>query len=111
MTNLIEVPGPGQANGRGADRVAAVLNAQRAAESWAARRTLSARSVIGVSAAMAYMFAVQSGCATSGARLVLASWVVAFGALLACAVAELRARRRVDALLVEAGGRRVRVAK
>ena len=111
MTNLIQVPVPGQGGGRGTEKLAGVLGAQRTAERWATRRVRSARAVIWVSAAMAYLIAVETGCGTSGARLILGAWVVAFASLVVCAMAEVRAQRRVDELLAAAGGRRIHVAK
>jgi hypothetical protein len=110
VTSFIEIPGPGQGSGPGVDLLAAVLNAQRVADDWAVRRALSARAVIVVSAAMAYMLAVKTGYATSSARLVVVVWLLAFAALLLCGAAEMRANRRVDLLLAEQGGRRVQTA-
>src|SRR5262245_23958492 len=95
-TTLIELPGSGDKRGAGSEKIAAVLNAQCTAERWSARRVFSGRAVIWISAAMAYMVAVQTGCATSGARLILGSWAAAFASLVACALAEARAQRRVD---------------
>jgi hypothetical protein len=110
MSNLIAVPGPDERSGRGVDGVAAVINAQRTADRWAERRTLSARAVIVVSAAMACVLGVQVGCGTPAVRLILAAWAAAFASLIFCALFEARACRQVDVLLAKNGGRRIHVA-
>jgi hypothetical protein len=110
VQELLEIPGPGPDDPEGR-RLAAVINAQRRAEDWAARRVFYARVVVVLSAAMAYVLLRGRGLASPSARFVLALWTVAFGALLACFGATLRAERRVEQLLAQAGGRRVGIAE
>src|SRR5262249_36326795 len=111
MASLIQVPAPADRDGHGTEKLAGVLGAQRLVERWTTRRVRSARAVIWVSAAMAYLIAVEAGGGASGARLILAPCGVAFASLVLCAMAEVRAQRRLDARLAAAGGRRLHLAE
>ena len=110
MHELIEIPGPGP-NDPGGRQLAAVVNAQRCAEDWAARRVFYGRVVVLLSAAMAYIQVRRLDMASPTARLVLALWAVAYGSLIACLGATWRAERRVEQLVARAGGRRIGVAE
>jgi len=106
MPEVLEIPGPGP-NDPAGKRLAAVVNAQRRAEDWAARRVFYGRAVIVLSAAMAYILVRGAGTSGPGTRLVIALWVLAFACLMGSAGAAFYAERRVDELLAEAGGRRI----
>lgn len=106
MLELIEIPGPGPDDPAGR-RLAAVINAQRRAEAWALRRLFYGRAVIVLSAAMAYILVRGLGVAGPSERFVLALWVLAFGCLVGSSGVAWQAERRVDELLLQAGGRRV----
>jgi len=106
VSEIVEIPGPGP-HDPGGERLAAVVNAQRRAEEWAARRVFYGRAVIVLSAAMAYIIVKGLGLAGPGARLVLTLWILSFACLLGCLGAAWQAERRVDALVAAAGGRRI----
>jgi hypothetical protein len=107
---LIEIPGPGP-NDPGGRQLAAVVNAQRCAEDWTARRVFYGRVVVVLSAALAYIQLRRLDVTSPTARLVLALWVLAFGSLIASLGAAWRAERRVDHLVARAGGRRVGITE
>jgi len=109
MAEVLEIPAPGPSD-PGGKRLAAVVNAQRRAEDWAARRVFYGRAVIVLSAAMAYILVRGTGLAGLGTRLVLALWLLSFAGLVGCAGAAFHAERRVEELLARAGGRRISTA-
>ena len=106
VSEILEIPGPGPPD-PGGERLAAVVNAQRRAEDWAARRVFYARVVIVLSAVMAYLLLRGPRLDGPGTRFVLTLWALSFGCLVGATGASWQAERRVDHLLAQAGGRRL----
>ncbi|HEX7679714.1 MAG TPA: hypothetical protein VF713_16405 [Thermoanaerobaculia bacterium] len=108
MPELMEIPAPTPNDSTG-KRLNAVLNAKRCSEIWTARRIVCARIVILLSLPMAYLLLRGQGIDDVGARFVVVLWILALGCLIGCAAAGARADRLVDALLDQAGGRRIKI--
>jgi len=108
VPELIEIPAstPSDSTGK---RLNAVLNAERRSEIWTARRILCARIVVLLSLPMAYLLLRGRGIDDPGAQFVLVLWILALGCLIGCAAAGAQADRLVDALLDQAGGRRIKI--
>ena len=106
VSELMQIPAS-TASEPGGKRLAALLRAESVAETWLARRRMCGRLVILLSAPMAYLILRGLRVDHAGARAILALWIVMLTGLIGCTVAAMRARRRVHALLGEAGGRRL----
>src|SRR5450631_1141778 len=108
MSELFQLPLSAQVDPRG-HGLRDLLRAQSCAEVREAWQALFGRVVVGVSFPMAYWLYRGQGIQASGPRSIFVVWLLAFACTIGCTVAALKARHRVDVLLVKSGGRRIEV--
>jgi hypothetical protein len=90
----------------GEPALAKVANAQLAVEKWERRTKRWQQLVVVLSVPMAYRLFAGAEGGSLGVRLILCIWLATFVSLFVCAEAGWRAARRLDRLLLDAGGRR-----
>jgi hypothetical protein len=107
VSDVLEIPVPPSSQ-PGRAGLQGILNGQFRLEKWQRRRDLLATVIVFLSVPLAYLLWDKGGPQSIGAKVVLTAWAVAMLALVCSVEAGRRTAARLDKLVAESGGRRIR---